>query len=59
MQDAMEHLRHLLARQWHTAGRETPLDGLLLAVADGPSGILRSIYSRSFCVVLQLSFIHI
>ncbi len=53
MQDAMEHLRHLLARQWHTAGRETPLDGLLLAVADGPSGILRSIYRTSFCVVLQ------
>lgn len=53
MNDAMDHLRGLLARQWHATGRDAPLDGLFLSYAEQPSGILRSIYRTSFCVVLQ------
>lgn len=49
----MEHLRRLLARHWHAKGREAALDGLFLSHAEQPSGILRSIYRTSFCVVLQ------
>jgi len=53
MDDAMEHLRALLARHWQISGHEAPLDGLLLSYAEQPSGVLRSIYRTSFCVVLQ------
>ncbi|MEH3117409.1 MAG: AraC family transcriptional regulator N-terminal domain-containing protein [Methylorubrum populi] len=46
-------LAGLVERQWHRFGRETPLDGLLLNRAEGPSGPIRSVYRPSFCVVVQ------
>jgi AraC-like DNA-binding protein len=46
-------LRTLLQRQWDLYGRETPLEGLMLSVAEQPSGLLHSVYRTSFCGVLQ------
>ncbi|SEH35493.1 AraC family transcriptional regulator [Magnetospirillum fulvum] len=46
-------LAELVDRHWRAHGRETPLDGLLLTRADRPSGVIRSVYRPSFCVVVQ------
>lgn len=46
-------LAPLLERQFLRHGRETPIKGLLLNRAEGPSGIIRSVYGPSFCLVVQ------
>lgn len=43
----------LIDRQFRRHGRETPLDGLLIARAEAPSEIFRSVYRPSFCLVVQ------
>ncbi len=53
MTATLSDLARLVDRQWQAHGRETPLDGLLLTRADASSGILRSVYRPSFCVVVQ------
>jgi AraC-like DNA-binding protein len=53
MTATLSDLASLVDRQWHAHGRETPLDGLLLTRAETPSGVIRSVYSPSFCVVVQ------
>lgn len=51
--DPLERPREALLRQWQRFGREPPLDGLTLMVAQEPSGFIHSIYRASFCGVLQ------
>ncbi|WP_427024802.1 AraC family transcriptional regulator N-terminal domain-containing protein [Aureimonas ureilytica] len=46
-------LAPLLERQFLRFGRETPMDGLLLSLAREPSGLIRSVYRPSFCLVVQ------
>ena len=46
-------LAPLIERHWFAHGRETPIDGLLLTRAEAPSGIIRSVYRPSFCLVVQ------
>ncbi|WP_288411125.1 AraC family transcriptional regulator [uncultured Sphingomonas sp.] len=46
-------LAPLIERHWFAHGRETPIDGLLLTRAETPSGIIRSVYRPSFCLVVQ------
>lgn len=46
-------LAPLIERHWFAHGRETPIDGLLLTRAETPSGIVRSVYRPSFCLVVQ------
>ncbi|ALN71717.1 AraC family transcriptional regulator [Aureimonas sp. AU20] len=46
-------LAPLIERQFARFGRETPIDGLLLSRADAPSGLIRSVYRPSFCLVVQ------
>lgn len=53
MTTTLSDLAALVDRQWHRHGRETPLDSLRLTRADAPSGIIRSVYRPSFCVVVQ------
>lgn len=53
MTACLSDLAIVIARQWRTHGRETPLDGLVLTRADTPSGVIRSVYRPSFCVVAQ------
>ncbi len=38
---------------WRIHGRETPLPGVFLAVAEEPTGPLHGVYQPSLCVVLQ------
>lgn len=50
------HLDMLKSRAlalWHRHGRQTPLGGLSLAVAEAPSGPLHGVYRPSICIVLQ------
>jgi AraC-like DNA-binding protein len=42
-----------LEQQWRRFGRQTPIDGLLLTCAESPSGVIRSVYRPSFCLVAQ------
>lgn len=49
----LSDLAPLIERHWFTFGRETPIDGLLLTRADTQSGIIRSVYRPSFCLVIQ------
>lgn len=53
MTATLSDLACLVGRQWHAHGRETALDGLLLSRAVAPSGVIRSVYRPSFCVVVQ------
>lgn len=53
MDRQLSDLAPLIERHWHRFGRETPVDGLILARADGPSGLIRSVYRPSFCIVVQ------
>ncbi|KIZ41726.1 MULTISPECIES: AraC family transcriptional regulator [Rhodopseudomonas] len=53
MATVFDSLIALVDRQYRRFGRETPLDGLLLSRAETPSGIIRSVYRPSFCMVLQ------
>lgn len=46
-------LASLLDRQFRRHGRQTPIDGLLLSRAEAPSGVIRSVYRPSFCLVVQ------
>ena len=46
-------LAALIERQWHRYGREATADGLLLNRAEARSGLIRSVYRPSFCVVVQ------
>lgn len=45
--------RQLLRRNWERFGREPPLDGLVLTVAEQPSDLIHAVYRTSFCGVLQ------
>lgn len=38
---------------WHAHGRETPVPGLRLAVAEHPSGPFHGVYTPSLCAILQ------
>ena len=38
---------------WHAHGRETPVPGLRLAVAEQPSGPFHGVYTPSLCAILQ------
>jgi len=40
-------------RQWQTHGRESPIPGLFLTCAEGPSGPIHAVYRPSLCVVVQ------
>ena len=42
-----------IERHWFAHGRETAIDGLLLTRADTPSGMIRSVYRPSFCLVVH------
>jgi AraC-like DNA-binding protein len=53
MQTPFNALIPLVDRNYLRFGRETPLDGLLLNRAETPSGLIRSVYRPSFCVVVQ------
>lgn len=53
MKTPFDDLIPLVERQYRHFGRETPLDGLLLNRAEAPSGLIRSVYRPSFCVVVQ------
>jgi len=53
METRFEDLAPLVERQWRRFGCETPLSDLALARAESPSGIIRSVYRPSFCVVVQ------
>lgn len=53
MQNPFGALIPLLDRQYRRFGRETPLDGLALSRTESPSGVIRSVYRPSFCVVAQ------
>lgn len=52
-EDLLERSRQLLLQQWERFGREPPLSGLTLTVADRPSDPIHSVYRASFCGVLQ------
>lgn len=39
--------------RWRRHGRETPIEGLLLTRAESPSGVIRSVYRPSFCLIAQ------
>jgi len=49
----LDRSRALLAAHWMRFGREPPLDGLTMTLADRPSALLHSVYRASFCGVLQ------
>lgn len=51
--DLLDRPRELLWQQWQRFGREAPLEGLRLMVAQEPSGLLHAVYQASFCGVLQ------
>jgi AraC-like DNA-binding protein len=53
MRTPFDALIPLVDRNYLRFGRETPLDGLLLNRAETPSGLIRSVYRPSFCVVVQ------
>ena len=53
METKFDALIPLVDRQYGRFGRETPLDGLLLNRAETPSGLMRSVYRPSFCLVVQ------
>ena len=53
MRTELAALAASIERHWSRYGRETPVDGLLLARAESPSGIMRSVYRPSFCLVVQ------
>jgi len=46
-------LAESIERHWSRFGRDTPIDGLMLTRAESPSGIIRSVYRPSFCLVVQ------
>lgn len=50
---ALSPLISLVERHWQQFGHQSPLDGLLLARAEAPSGLLHAVYRPSLCVVLQ------
>ena len=56
---SLSRLRDLVEQQWQTHGPESAIDGLRLTHALVPSGTIRALYQTSFCIVLQLSLIHI
>ncbi|MGE4323772.1 MAG: AraC family transcriptional regulator N-terminal domain-containing protein [Sphingobium sp.] len=49
----LERLRLLLHGQWQRFGRNPPLEGLTLTVADHPSDLIHAVYRASFCGVVQ------
>ncbi|WP_116131347.1 AraC family transcriptional regulator [Tropicimonas sp. IMCC34043] len=49
----LDHLKTQVLKLWQRHGRETPLPGLRLTVADGPTGPFHGVYTPSLCVVLQ------
>lgn len=49
----LSDLARLIERHWFVHGRETPIPGLLITRAEEPTGIIRSVYRPSFCLVLQ------
>lgn len=51
--DLLDRPRELLARQWQRFGREPPLEGLRLTLAQEPSSLFHAVYRTSFCGVLQ------
>ncbi|WP_225425529.1 AraC family transcriptional regulator [Pelagerythrobacter rhizovicinus] len=53
MRTELAALAASIERQWSRYGRETPIEGLFLTHAESPSGVIRSVYRPSFCVVVQ------
>ncbi|MEJ2045086.1 MAG: AraC family transcriptional regulator [Reinekea sp.] len=53
MTATLDTLRDLTARHAKPPGQPLPLDTLRITRAEKPSGIIRSVYRPSFCVVLQ------
>lgn len=51
--DRLNVLKSRAQRIWAAHGRETPVPGLFLAVAEAPTGPFHSVYKPSFCMVLQ------
>lgn len=49
----LSDLARLIERHWFVHGRETPIPGLLITRAEEPTGIIRSVYRPSFCLVVQ------
>jgi AraC-like DNA-binding protein len=49
----LSDLARRIERQWFVHGRETPIPGLLISRAEEPTGIIRSVYRPSFCLVVQ------
>lgn len=49
----LSDLAQLIERHWFIHGRETPIPGLLITRAEEPTGIIRSVYRPSFCLVVQ------
>lgn len=49
----METLKDLTTRAWAAHGRETPIEGLFLTLAEAPAGPIHTVYRPSFCAVLQ------
>ncbi len=49
----LSDLARLIERHWFVHGRETPIPGLLITRAEEPTGIIRTVYRPSFCLVVQ------
>ncbi|MEM9549961.1 MAG: AraC family transcriptional regulator [Pseudomonadota bacterium] len=49
----LETLTSLALDLWRLHGRETPLPGVFLAVAEQPTGPIHGVYQPSLCVILQ------
>lgn len=53
MNQTLDSLITLTEHLWRRHGFEQPLEGLRITYADQPSGIIRTLYRPSLCVVLQ------
>lgn len=49
----LDRLAARALKLWHAHGRETPVPGLRLAVAEHPSGPFHGVYTPSLCAILQ------
>lgn len=49
----LDRLAGRALKLWHAHGRETPVPGLRLAVAEQPSGPFHGVYTPSLCAILQ------
>ena len=49
----LSDLARLIERHWFVHGRETPIPGLLITRAEESTGIIRTVYRPSFCLVVQ------